>query len=83
MKISGFLKRLAAAWLVLRGRIRIEGEGLHCAKRHVGGDEVVIKAVEYKALQTAADNLKYAWGALAAEGKDEAVSRVISRTAAK
>lgn len=78
--ISGFLKRCAIAWQVLRGKIRIEGSVMYCNQRHVDGSHEVISRDDLRHLQDNARELVAARAAIAVLEKSPQYTEAIKQS---
>jgi len=71
--------RILTAWLVLTGKIVVDGSVVRCQRRHVGGDEEAVPRRELHELRRAAAELHIARGYIAACEKTP-FARVVEET---
>lgn len=78
--IRNFFLRLAAAWLVLAGRVSVGKDVVFCQRKHVDGGCVTIKQNDLDRLEKAAKELAAARAALGVLGKYEDFKRPVKES---
>lgn len=64
-KLQGILERLHLTWEVLRGRIKVTGEGASCGLQHPAVGQVIVDQKDHEEYRKAAAELMFVRGFVA------------------